>query len=776
MKRLVNVVRNPSPFEHSYQHHRSASLANVVALVANSASPELGFQAHAQIIKLGLSNDTFSSNHLIRMYCKNGFFADGLKVFDKMSEKHRNIVSWTLIISGSVQNDGFDIGIKTFLSMMRTGLMPNEFTIGSVFKLCCVTGLQDFALCIHSFAFKSGFERNPFVGTSILHSYAMSGDVEAAELVFKCMDSVDVCCWNAMIGGYAHCGYGFEAIKILSWMCHRGLPMDKFTFVNAVKACSVMGNMELAKQLHGRIMRSNVMFCTSVVNALMDMYFSSGEMDFALKLFHVMQSKDIVSWNIVFGGLLRYEDSSIVAGLVTEFFLTGSKPNQITFSTLFRLCAERVDLKFGLQLHALIFHLGFSNEASVSCSVVSMFSRCGVPESARLVFDWVVYKDTDTWNEMISGYSYNHLNVEAVKFFKTLWESEVEANNFSFSYALEASYHMEDLRISGQIHSCIVKSGFICYETVYNSLIKAFVKLGLAADCFKSIDGLEKLDLTSWSAIISTFVRHGSNHEAIELLKILFKAGEKPDEFVIGSALHGCANMAAYNLSKSVHSFVIKMGFETNVFVASAVIDAYAKCGDIKGSRTAFDQTSIFGDVVLFNTMIMAYAQHGLVMEAISIFKQLKLADLQPSQATFVSLISACSHFGLVDEGRRIFDSINSEYGMEPSPNNYGCFVDLLSRHGFLDDAKCVIEVMPFPPWPAIFRSLLSGCRIHGNIELGEWAAKNLLQLVPDNDAAHCLLSKVYSEIGSWENAAKVRHKMLESGVQKDLGCSWIQL
>jgi pentatricopeptide repeat protein len=216
------------------------------------------------------------------------------------------------------------------------------------------------------------------------------------------------------------------------------------------------------------------------------------------------------------------------------------------------------------------------------------------------------------------------------------------------------------------------------------------------------------------------------------------------------------------------------LGFEGHVFVASAVLDAYAKCGDIQSAKMAFNQSCKSSDVVIYNAMIIAYAHHGRVVEALDTYDKMKLANLQPSQATFVSVIAACGHIGHVEKGCRLFKSMDL-YGMEPSPDIYGCLVDMFSRNGYLEDAKQIIESLPYPAWPAILRSLLSGCRMYGNRELGEWAAKKLLQLVPHNDAAHALLFKVYSELGNWEDAAKMRREMAERGLRKDPGHSWIE-
>jgi pentatricopeptide repeat protein len=285
---------------------------------------------------------------------------------------------------------------------------------------------------------------------------------------------------------------------------------------------------------------------------------------------------------------------------------------------------------------------------------------------------------------------------------------------------------------------------------------------------------LDRPDMAAWGTMISAFVHQGWDCEAIRSLNLLIEAGEKPDEFILGSILSSCASTVAYCQTKSVHSLIIKLGFEGHVFVASAVLDAYAKCGDIQSAKMAFNQSCKSSDVVIYNAMIIAYAHHGRVVEALDTYDKMKLANLQPSQATFVSVIAACGHIGHVEKGCRLFKSMDL-YGMEPSPDIYGCLVDMFSRNGYLEDAKQIIESLPYPAWPAILRSLLSGCRMYGNRELGEWAAKKLLQLVPHNDAAHALLFKVYSELGNWEDAARMRREMAERGLRKDPGHSWIE-
>ncbi|GAV72278.1 PPR domain-containing protein/PPR_2 domain-containing protein [Cephalotus follicularis] len=708
------------------------------------------------------------------MYSRSGVFCDGLKVFDEITD--RNIFSWTLIISSAVHGGEFGLGLEMYLGMTRGGLVPNEFAIGSAMKGCASLGATEFGLCIHCFSFKIGIEKNLFVGSSILNFYAKMGDISAAERVFVCMDNVDIGCWNALIGGYAQCGYGFEAVNVLSTMLYEGIEMDNCTFINALQGCSVVGDLNIGRQIHGLIVRGEMGNYTSVMNVLTDMYIKNGGKRSALKVFGIMAAnKDIVSWNTVFGGFCQNDCPKEVASLFNQFMLTGTKPNHITFSVLFRQCGELLDLNFGVQIHCLAIKFGFFDDIDVMSFLINMLSRCGAVEMARLAFDSIPSKSTVIWNELMSAYNLNSCEPEALGSFCSFWESGTAANEYTFSIALEACCKSGNQHMGRQIHGTIVKSGFASNGSVSSSLIRAYVNFGILDDSFKFFDGLERLDMAFWGAMISALVHQGYEYEAIRFLNSMLEAGEKPDEYIFGSILNGCAASAIYYHTKSIHAYIIKLGFDSHVFVVSAVIDAYAKCGDIKSAMMAFGQSYKSNDVIVFNTMIMAYAHHGLVMEAMGIFERMKLANLQPSQATFVAVISACSHMGLVDEGRFLFESMDLEYGMQPSPHIYGSLVDMLSRNGCLKDAKHVIEVMPFNPWPAILRSLLSGCRIHGNKELGKWAAEKLHQLVPENHATGILLAKVYSEMGSWEDAAKVKREMMGRIVPKNPGYSWME-
>lgn len=751
----------------------SKTIATALCISENAKSCSLGAQIHAHLCKLGFNYDTFSMNNLIKMYCRCGFVFKGLKVFDEMSQ--RNLVSWSLIVSGAAANGELELCLETFLDMMRDGLMPNEYTLGSVMKACADVGVCGFGSSVHCLSWKLGIEQDVFVGGSTLSMYARFGDIASAELVFEWMENVDVGCWNAMIGGYTNCGFGLEALTAVSLLNSKGIKMDKFTIVSALKACSITQDLDSGKELHGFLLRHGLTY-TVAMNALMDMYFNNGRKNSALKAFNSMQRRDIISWNTVFGCLSNENDAKEIIDLFGEFMLEGTKPNHITFSVLFRQCGMLLDYKLGFQFCSLAVHLGFLDDSSVMSSMISMFAQCGLMDIVLSVFDSVVSKPISAWNQVLLAYSLNSFDMEALRTFSSLWRFGVEANEYTYSIIIETACKSENPWMCKQLHCASLKAGFGSHKYVSCSLIKCYIIIGLLESSFEIFNQLEIIDIATWGAVISALVHQNHTYEAIVFLKILIESGEKPDEFIFGSILNGCSSIAAYHQTKTIHSLVEKMGFGIHVHVASAIIDAYAKCGDIESARRAFELSCRFNDVIVYNSMIMAYAHHGLAWQAIQIFEKMRIANLQPSQATFVSVISACGHIGLIEQGRSLFQTMKSDYNIAPSRDNFGCLVDMLSRNGFLYDARYVIESMPFPPWPAILRSLLNGCRIYGNKELGQWSAEKLLSLTPQNDAAYVLLSTVYSEGNSWEDAVRIRKCMTDRGVLKDPGYSRVEI
>lgn len=280
-------------------------------------------------------------------------------------------------------------------------------------------------------------------------------------------------------------------------------------------------------------------------------------------------------------------------------------------------------------------------------------------------------------------------------------------------------------------------------------------------------------NVITWNLMIGGYVRNVQYEEALRTLKdMLCFSDIKPNKFSFASALAACARLGDLHHSKWVHSLMSESGVELNPILCTALVDVYAKCGDIEASREVF-----YGvrrdDVSVWNAMITGFATHGLATEAIRVFSEMETDHVSPDSITFLGVLTACSHCGLLEEGRRYFDLMSQRYSIEPKLEHYGAMVDLLGRAGKVKEAYELIESMPVEPDLVIWRSLLSSSRTHKNPEVAETAMRNLSKA---RSGDYVLLSNMYSSTKKWESAEKVRELMKQKGIRKAKGKSWVEL
>lgn len=684
------------------------------------------------------------------------------------------------MVSGSMRNGAPELGLVLFVSMVRSGFCPNEFPLASSLGACHSTAHEKLGHSLHGIAAKVGLDGNAYVGSSLMLMYAKHGSVIAAEQVFANIRLKDLACWNAMLEAYVLNGRGYDAMATVVLMHQRAIPYDVFTYISAVKASLISSGLNFGRQLHGLVIHNMFQSDTSVMNALVDMYFKAEQKETAMAIFGKIRQKDTVSWNTVISSLARdeVEDEKTAARCFLSMSRCGCKPNQVTFSIMLRLSAAAEDASLGLQIFGLAFCNGYSDSVLVANAAINMLSRCGLLNTAYGFFSNLSVRNVVTWNEMIAGFGLHSCSEDVMRLFRSLLCFGERPDEFTYSAVLSAFQHAHESRNHEQIHASFLKYGFASCQFISTSLIKAMASSGLVQSTLKVIQDVGKMDLVSWGVIISAFLKHGMTDEVLYLFN-LFRSDytESPDEFILGSILNACANAALIRQCRCIHSLVFRIGHNRHFCVASALVDAYAKCGDITAAESTFaDVSSISVDAILHNTMLTAYANHGLIQRVLSLFQEMTELQLAPTPATFVAAISACSHLGLVEQGKLLFSSMLSEQGMNPTRANYASLVDLLARKGLLEEAKSVIESMPFQAWPAVWRSLMNGCRIHGNKELGMLAAEHILRMVPCSDGAYVSLSNVYAEDGEWQSAEETRSRMAEYQVQKVQGYSSVEI
>lgn len=376
---------------------------------------------------------------------------------------------------------------------------------------------------------------------------------------------------------------------------------------------------------------------------------------------------------------------------------------------------------------------------------------------------------------MIARYAQSNRNDEALKLFCQMRQALVVPNEFSFSSVLQACANMGGLNLGKQVHGHVVKVGFDCEIFVANALIDVYAKCG---DMEASIDIFSRLphgNDVSWNTVIVGYVQLGFGEDALRLFHQMQVAQVLGTQVTYSSALRACASIAAIELARQVHSLISKTTFNNDIVVSNSLIDTYAKCGNIKDARSVFDMMREH-DVISWNAMISGYAIHGLGLDALSLFRNMREMRVEANDVTFVSVLSACSNIGLVDQGLSYFESMTQEYGIEPCMEHYTCMVRLLGRSGRLNNAMKFIEEIPMKPSPMVWRALLGACLVHKNVELGRICAQRVLEMEPQDKITYILLSNLYAAGGSWGDVALVRKSMRSKGVKKEPGLSWIEI
>ncbi|KAA3482271.1 pentatricopeptide repeat-containing protein [Gossypium australe] len=484
--------------------------------------------------------------------------------------------------------------------------------------------------------------------------------------------------------------------------------------------------------------------------------------------------------------------------------LTGlKKPGTFLSNHLINMYSSCGDL---IGARKVFDNMGVRNLYSFN-NMLSGYAKLGMVKPARQLFDQMPERDVVSWNTMVIAYARSGFFEEATKFYKELRGLCIGYNEFSFAGVLTVCVKSRELQLTRQVHNQVFVSGFLSNLVISSSVVDAYVKCGMMGEARKLFDEMKVRDIivwttlvsgfaqwgdmesandlfdkmpeknpVSWTALISGYVRNGMGDTALELFTRMMVSRVRPDQFTFSNCLCACASVASLTHGKQIHACLIRTNFMPNTIVISSLIDMYSKCGSLKVSKLIFYLTSNKQDPVLWNTMISALAQHGHGEEAMKMFDDMVKQGVKPDRTTFVVIINACSHSGLVAEGLRYFKSMSSDHDIAPDQQHYACLIDLLGRAGRFDMLMNHLENMPCNPGKLVWNALLGVSRIQGNIELGKKAAEQLIELEPQSSAAYVLLSSIYGTLGKWESVERVRHLMSKRQVRKEVALSWIEL
>ncbi|XP_023740617.1 pentatricopeptide repeat-containing protein At3g26782, mitochondrial [Lactuca sativa] len=497
-----------------------------------------------------------------------------------------------------------------------------------------------------------------------------------------------------------------------------------------------------------------------------------------------VDTTNVWSWNSVIADLSRAGESveSLLAfSAMRKLSLT---PNRSTFPCTIKSCSALYDLHSGKQTHQQAIVFGFHNDLFVSSALIDMYSKCGHLDDARNLFDESPLRNVVSWTSMITGYVQNGLPHEALSLFKNFLteesmsenEDEVCIDSVAMVSVLAACSSTSSKSITEGVHGVVVKKGFAENTKIGNTLVDAYAKCGQVAFSRKAFDEINDKDVTTWNSMIAVCAQNGFSTEALKLFsKMVQDPNVKYNAVTLSTVLLACAHSGALQLGKCIHDQVIKMCLEEEVIVGTSIVDMYCKCGRVMTAKRSFDRIKN-KNVKSWTAMVAGYGMHGYAKEALNMFYEMIRVKIVPNHITFVSVLSACSHAGMVDEGWHWFQTMKHKYSIEPGVEHYSCMVDLLGRAGFLDKAYDLIKKMKVKPDFVVWGSLLAACRMHKNVELGEISARHLFELDPENCGYYVLLCNMYADAGRWEDVEKMRVYMKSHGLSKTPGFSLVEL
>uniref|UniRef100_A0A2N9I6P5 Pentatricopeptide repeat-containing protein n=1 Tax=Fagus sylvatica TaxID=28930 RepID=A0A2N9I6P5_FAGSY len=709
------------------------------ALKASLPNPNLTDQTYALFIKSGHSLEPYLSTTLISHFSKLGDFSRASKFL--FETPNPDTVTFNALISGFARFRQPRPVFELFNTLRHLGLEPDVFTLSSLVKAC---GSLEENEAAHGVCLRMGFGSGAYLVSGFVENYATAGDVEKAEKCFGECLVMDNVVWTAMVCGYVWNGEFEKGKVVFVEMRGLGLELNEFSLTGVLGA---LFNVREGEQVHGIGVKMGLLCggMKHLSNAIMSMYCKCGNKVAAVKMFDEIPDPDVVSWTERIGAAC---DGVEALELFKVLHFEGLEMNEYTMINFLSSIAGLRLLNSVRQVQALCQKVGLLQVICVCNALLSMFGKCGRMDDARRIFDDMLQRDSVSWNSLISGYTENGFSSQALEVFFQMHDLSLQPNEYTLASILEVVSNFNSVMQAMQIHSHMIKCGFMLDDSMVSCLIKTYGKCSGIDEAKEILSEINKINVATSQCYGYCF--------CLFLVVMLM--------------------LSIYLVQGRVlHSLCLKFGFDQDSFVESAVIDMYCKCGSIGDAKKAFRITSK-DNLAAWNAMIMGYAQHGCFHEVSEIFDKMCKSGIEPDEITFLGVLTSCCHAGLVREANAYLNSMLELHGVIPHLEHYACMVDLLGRVGLLEDAKRTIDQMPIHPDAHIWQILLSACNIHGNVVLGNIAASKLLELQPENESAYLLLSNLYASVGMWNDVGKLRKQMKEKVVRKEPGSSWIQV
>ncbi|KAL0368467.1 UNVERIFIED_CONTAM: putative pentatricopeptide repeat-containing protein [Sesamum calycinum] len=609
--------------------------------------------------------------------------------------------------------------------------------------------------------------------------------------------------WKSIIKCCASSGKFVDSVTFFKKMRLLGKSPDRNVFPSLLKTCTHLRDLRFGEAVHGCVVRLGLESDLFTGNALMNMYAKLESLDTE----NVFDSGSELQGTLRFNKDVNQTENPLGflqdSGETVENFgkevdlLKENVRNELAHSCgenrVFNCRSDLIDSGGSIDVNIYGRRLTTVHQKAISNDIVKnqLDDRDGKAivggslkekkkgafnaDSVRKVFETMPVRDVVSWNTVIGGHVQNGMHEEALLAVREMGKANLKPDCFTLSSVLPIFAQYVDVMKGKEIHGYTIRHGFDEDVFISSSLIDMYANCTRLEDSCRVFSLSPHNDSVSWNSIIAGCVQNGSFDNGLILFREMLMADIEPVAVSFSSIMPACAHLTTLCLGKQLHGYIIRRGFDDNVYVASSLMDMYAKCGNIKIARWIFDKMEVL-DTISWTAMIMAYALHGHAPDAILLFDKMEIEGVKPNSGSFLAVLTACSHAGLVDEAWKYFRSMTQNYAIPPGVEHYAAVSDLLGRAGRLTEAYEFISNMHIKPTGAIWSTLLSACRVQKNVELAEKVAKSIFIIDPHYVSAYVLLSNVYVAAGRWKDAAKLRITMRKKGITKKAACSWIEV
>ncbi|KAK1288476.1 Pentatricopeptide repeat-containing protein [Acorus calamus] len=576
-----------------------------------------------------------------------------------------------------------------------------------------------------------------------------------------------------------HCRFGslFKALELLNLTNPHRIPVRPKVYASLLQTCIKSQSFQTALQIHSTLIKKGLQEDPFVGNSLLSVYFKlCPDFSDTQRLFEHLPHRDVVSWTSMVSGYIGFGRPEESLRTFKRMVESGVDPNAFTLSSSIKACAVLGALKLGRCLHGVVLLRGFASNEVIVSSLIDMYGRNSASNEALQSFEEMAEPDSVSWTSVISMFTRNDRYEEALRCFYLMQEKiGFVADGFIFGSILTACGNLGFLKKGREIHAKVVRAGILGNVFVESSILDMYGKCGCLAHSRNVFDQMTYKNPISWCALLNGYCQNGQFESVLELFRDMEKRNH--DQYSFGTIIKACTGLSAVRQGQEVHCQYIRTGgCSKDVVIESALVDLYAKCGLVDLAYRVFVKIPS-RNLITWNAMIHGFAQNGKGDEAHELFNEMVYKEgIRPDHISFVGVLFTCNQSGQVERGRSYFRSMREDYKIERGLEHYNCMIGLLAHVGMINEAEELINGSVFRDESSLWAVLLGACNVYSDPEVAERVAKKMMEIEPGYHLSYVLLENVYKRVGQWDEALKLRVLMVQRGIKKMAGRSWIEV